>query len=328
MLLFNLALILLTQASLADRSPLPLKNGRYAGSKVLTLKLDEEQKVLLQNLRNCHVESSWEDLNENAPYLFHLNSSQIEQLQKQAVHIPAAFQVYETYLDDKDVANYSYHYWNTVLRFSEDKIEIPLDLLTTDTKAQADHDKHGWKKTHPCFSRFWRPMDDNSAELVNDCSYVSTDYELANRGNCGNLDSSGLLHLKQDHLANIIWDTAYGLACIHVETNKKASTGWYFITQAGLGRKTVSFDNGCLPFQRELALGWLDGKVAYYDNRLNIAHQTDYVWSTDFRTGYAQVCKHKGERRDYLDCGYIDTQMNIIVDTKYPIHTTPDPPKQ
>jgi hypothetical protein len=38
------------------------------------------------------------------------------------------------------------------LRFSEDEIEIPLDLLLHDRQAKKAHAMQGWKTTNPCFS--------------------------------------------------------------------------------------------------------------------------------------------------------------------------------
>jgi len=170
-------------------------------------------------------------------------------------------------------------------------------------------------------------LDDESAEVVTDCLYSTTDDvgEFGSKGSCGTLDKTGLLHFNQPALDKVDWRNFYGMDCIRVTTNKKASSGWYFLTQEGLGRKTVAADNGCLPFQKGLAVGWVDGKVAYYDRMMKIVHQTDYVWSDDFHTGYAQVCKRKGDRRDYLDCGYIDTDMKVVVETKYPAAETPTP---
>ncbi|SEA49039.1 hypothetical protein SAMN05660964_01711 [Thiothrix caldifontis] len=319
-LLFACSLFLLAQGAIADG--LPLTKGHYADGEVLTLTLDEGQKGFIENLRNCHLEGEWETLNE-----FHLTAEQEQRLKQKAGFSPAAFQLYETYRGDKDVADYSYAYWNSVLRVSEDEIEIPLKLLTSDTQAQADHDKRGWKKPPPCLGRFWRAMDDESAEVVTDCLYSTTDDvgEFGSKGSCGTLDKTGLLHFNQPALDKVDWRNFYGMDCIRVTTNKKASSGWYFLTQEGLGRKTVAADNGCLPFQKGLAVGWVNGKVAYYDRMMKIVHQTDYVWSDDFRTGYAQVCKRKGDRRDYLDCGYIDTNMKVVVETKYPAAETPTP---
>lgn len=170
---------------------------------------------------------------------------------------------------------------------------------------------------------------DDAAEVVTNCMYISTDSdrEFASHGSCGTLDKTGLLHFNKQALDKVDWSNFYGMECIQVKTNKEASSGWYFLTQEGLGRRTITADNGCLPFQKGLAVGWVDGKIAYYDRMMKIVHQTDYVWSSDFYTGYAQVCKRRGDRRDHLDCGYIDTDMKVIVETKYPMDKTPEPPK-
>jgi hypothetical protein len=120
---------------------------------------------------------------------------------------------------------------------------------------------------------------DEAAEVVTDCTYISTDSdrEFGSHGSCGTLDKTGLLHFNKQALDKVDWSNFYGMECIHVKTNKEASSGWYFLTQEGLGRKTITADNGCLPFQKGLAVGWVDGKIAYYDRMMKIVHQTDYA---------------------------------------------------
>jgi hypothetical protein len=44
-------------------------------------------------------------------------------------------------------------HWNLALRFSDDEIEVPLDILVSDAEAAGYHDEQGWKASNPCFTK-------------------------------------------------------------------------------------------------------------------------------------------------------------------------------
>lgn len=60
---------------------------------------------------------------------------------------PAVFNVYETYRGFND----SGPHWNLVLRFSEDQIEVPLDLAVSDEEAKRSEAESWGNESNPCF---------------------------------------------------------------------------------------------------------------------------------------------------------------------------------
>ena len=139
----TLATLLGTQLALADG--LPLKNGRYPGL-VLDLKLTEQQKRVIERYRTCQLERS-DTMNIYTPYVFALTSSQAAEVSKTVGYAPARFQVYETVRGFND----SGPHWNLALRYSKDRIEIPVKLLLPEKEAFAAHQEQGWKLKNPCF---------------------------------------------------------------------------------------------------------------------------------------------------------------------------------
>ena len=132
-------------ASCADG--LPLSNGRYPG-KVLVFDLTAAQKKTIDRFRTCHLEK-FRTMNVYTPYVFTLSASQASALRQTTGLSPKFFEVYETYRGYNDAGPQ----WNLALRFNENQIEIPLDLLVSDKDAKENHKEQGWKANNPCFPR-------------------------------------------------------------------------------------------------------------------------------------------------------------------------------
>jgi hypothetical protein len=135
--------LIFTQSALADG--LPLKNGRYPG-KVVDLKLTDEQKIVIDHYRTCQLEQST-TMNVYTPYIFTLSPSQAAAVKDIAGYSPNHLQVYETVRGFNDAGPH----WNIALRYSEDRIEIPVKLLLREKAASAAHHEQGWKSENPCF---------------------------------------------------------------------------------------------------------------------------------------------------------------------------------
>jgi hypothetical protein len=86
-------------------------------------------------------------MNVYTPYVFLLTPTQSRQLRYRVGFSPSRFEVYETYRGFNDAGPH----WNLALRYSETKIEIPLDLLLRDRKAAQAHKSQGWQQANPCF---------------------------------------------------------------------------------------------------------------------------------------------------------------------------------
>jgi hypothetical protein len=135
--------IMFTASVYADG--LPLEDGPYPGP-VLVFKLTKEQKQVIDHFRTCHLEN-FKTMNMYTPYVFTLTPKQAAALKSKKGFSPQRFEVYETYRGFNDAGPH----WNLALRFSEDEIEIPLDLVISDEEAREAHDVQGWKTSNPCF---------------------------------------------------------------------------------------------------------------------------------------------------------------------------------
>ncbi len=123
----------------------PLTSGRYIGP-VIVFPLASEQKKAIEHFRTCHL-ANFKTMNEFTPYVFRLTAGQAIELKAKVGFAPAYFDVYETYRGFNEAGPH----WNLALRFSEDQIEIPIDLLLPDEKARQAHEEQGWKESNPCF---------------------------------------------------------------------------------------------------------------------------------------------------------------------------------
>jgi hypothetical protein len=137
----------LALAGSAQADGLPLKAGRYPG-KVAVFDLTSDQKNAIAQFRSCHI-ANFKTMNPYTPYVFELTAAQSEVLSRQAGYAPKYFEVYETYRGFNDAGPH----WNLVLRFSDDQIEVPLELLLPDSEAKKAHDVQGWSTSNPCFPK-------------------------------------------------------------------------------------------------------------------------------------------------------------------------------
>lgn len=140
-----LAAFLVTATARADG--LPLRDGRYPGA-VLVFDLTVAQKEVINRYRTCQLEN-FRTMNVYTPYVFMLTPSQSQALKAKKGVSPKYFQIYETVRGFNDAGPH----WNLALRFSEDQIEIPLDLVVTNKEARAEHNEQGWKRHNPCFPK-------------------------------------------------------------------------------------------------------------------------------------------------------------------------------
>ena len=145
-----LALAALVMTGIAWADGVPLKDGRYVGP-IVVFEITTEQKQVIDQFRTCHLEN-FKTMNEYTPYVFRLTPSQAEALKAKAGFVPRVFEVFETYRGFNDAGPH----WNLALRFSENLIEIPLDLLLPDNKAKQAHAEQGWETTNACFPELGR----------------------------------------------------------------------------------------------------------------------------------------------------------------------------
>ena len=147
--LLLLTLLLISERTLSDG--LPLDEGRYTAGKVVVLTLTSAQKRTIDHFRTCHLEQS-RTMNSFTPYVFSLTEQQSDFLKTERGFTPSAFAVYETHRGHND----SGPHWNIVLRFSENEIEIPIDLLLDTEESTQAHETQGWDKNNPCFPNLSR----------------------------------------------------------------------------------------------------------------------------------------------------------------------------
>lgn len=140
-----LAIAAISSVGIANADGLPLEKGRYLGPAVV-FSLSSKQKAAIDHFRTCHLEK-FKTMNEFTPYVFKLTSSQTKQIKARLGFAPTYFYMYETYRG----FNEGGPHWNLALRFSENQIEIPVDLLLRDKEARQAHEEQGWKERNPCF---------------------------------------------------------------------------------------------------------------------------------------------------------------------------------
>ena len=138
-----LAIFLISSVAWADG--LPLRNGRYPRA-VLVFDLTAAQKQVINHYRTCQLEN-FRTMNVYTPYIFTLTPNQSRALKAKKGFSPKHFEIYETVRAFNDAGPH----WNLALRFSEDQIEIPLDLVLTNKEARMAHNEQGWNRNNPCF---------------------------------------------------------------------------------------------------------------------------------------------------------------------------------
>ncbi|ASL48725.1 hypothetical protein bAD24_p00070 (plasmid) [Burkholderia sp. AD24] len=145
---YAIVIATLFTASIAQADGLLLDHGRYIGP-VLVFELSTEQKRIIDHYRICQLDKSMapHEMNKYTPYVLPLTADQKRVLQNRKGFAPRYFEVFETYRGDNDAGPF----WNLALRFSEGKIEVPLDPLITERASQAWQRRQGWNANNPCF---------------------------------------------------------------------------------------------------------------------------------------------------------------------------------
>jgi hypothetical protein len=147
----SLPIALLLVAGVTHADGLPLENGRYQGP-VVVFSLTEAQKKVIDRYRDCQREHP-NTMSAYTSYIFKLTASQARALVAKTGLSPRVFHVYETYRE----FNNAVPRWNVVLRFSEDEIEVPLDLVVQDSQGRAAGDEQGRDAFNPCFPELLAP---------------------------------------------------------------------------------------------------------------------------------------------------------------------------
>ena len=127
-------LLLMFLSGAASADGLPLTSGRCTDAKVSVFTLTPKQKNQIAFYRRCYTN------NTKTPYVFRLTAQQSAGLKREADLSPDRFEIYETYRGFNDAGPH----WNLVLRFSEDQIEVPHDLLLSNEEAKKAEDVQGW----------------------------------------------------------------------------------------------------------------------------------------------------------------------------------------
>lgn len=140
-----LALIFVLAPIAAAADGLPLRDGRYPG-EVLDFQLTAAQKRVIDHYRTCQFERS-NVMNMYTPYVFKLTPNQLAKVRSRVGFAPTYFEVFETVRGFNDAGPF----WNLVLHYTEDRIEVPVDLLLRDSAAREAHSEQGWKRANPCF---------------------------------------------------------------------------------------------------------------------------------------------------------------------------------
>lgn len=180
-------------------------------------------------------------------------------------------------------------------------------------------------------------FDCNANENIS-CAYPSAPSSIMREDdNCGIMTDDDLLIINDNIVEAINW-SKYGLECVYVY-GTDGKNGWYIVNQSGEGRITSFWsDNTCAPFSEGLVVGLSNGTIIYYNQIIEIAKRTEYVWASNFKGGYSKVCignlikkySVKKERHLYSggQCGYIDRNFKVVVPLKYDFAETPSPPSK
>ena len=127
----------------------------------------------------------------------------------------------------------------------------------------------------------------------------------------------GELRILREHFERIFFDSR-GLASIDI-----LGQGWFYLLADGTKMPVVTYSSVPDSFSEGLARTVVDGKIAYFDERLEVVLATRYDWGWPFENGVALVCQ--GCRREPIDehCGhtamvggrwgYIDRQGKEVV---------------
>jgi hypothetical protein len=158
------------------------------------------------------------------------------------------------------------------------------------------------------------------------CSYhTKLKRELLLFSDCGVIESNGQISVQKKHIDNIYFGGRYELACINIHRK-----GWYYANEEGKIISAMEQDNGCDYFQDGVARTLIKGKVAFFNEQLEVVIATEFETATPFVNGYSAVCNggyteklgiHTFKRGG--DCGYINKKGELVLPLKYTLENLP-----
>ncbi len=182
-------------------------------------------------------------------------------------------------------------------------------------------------------------FDEASSEWVNCAFYQpkNEQHQHPDYGNkCGQIDKNGLVRFTPEFMNLELYFREEALACTALskstETVRKAFLGWFHITPTGYGRGHKEYgDNDCA-YLKDLENGllktYVNGKLAYVDQNLNIIHQTEFPFGNYLYQSKAIICSKRPTRKwgPHFEhfvwaggiCGEIDSSFNIITPINKP----------
>lgn len=126
------------------------------------------------------------------------------------------------------------------------------------------------------------------------CSYTSQNSEdsdgFTERVGCARYDESGELVVLDEHL-----DAATGGK---IRATVLVAGRWYYLLPDGKSLEVIFYDNGPDDFSEGLARGRRNGKIGYWNERLEPVIAPRYDWGWPFEGGLALVCS--GCRKERL----------------------------
>ncbi|GAB2492291.1 hypothetical protein GCM10027084_01020 [Pseudoxanthomonas sangjuensis] len=123
-------------------------DGRFPG-KTTSFELAPEQKRFIDYVHRCHKD------NARTPYLFHLTPQQAAVLEKETGKAPQRFAIFDSTTGDESGVDVPV---NVIVRYSEDRFEVPHELLASDADAKGyEVEVAGWETN---------PIGDASEEMV------------------------------------------------------------------------------------------------------------------------------------------------------------------
>ena len=143
--------------------------------------------------------------------------------------------------------------------------------------------------------------------------------ELTSFEDCGVISESGELMFTSKHLNQISYDGEGNLACIYTRTTNTSSI--YYMNAESKIIETINFDNGCDYFESGLARTRINGKMAYFNNKLEVVLITEYEIASPFYDGIASICEggqyvQDGEHSflENAECAYLGLDGKILID--------------
>lgn len=148
------------------------------------------------------------------------------------------------------------------------------------------------------------------------CSYFSQPAagDFATHAGCARVAASGDLEVQPKHLAAATGNEGVGTLLV--------ANRWYYVLPDGESLEVVTYDNGPDHFSEGLVRGLRDGKIGYWNERLEPVVAPRWDWGWPFEGGVALVCsgcereRSPGEEHTSVvggEWGAIDAQGHEVV---------------